>query len=97
MSIDEFIKRYCNGSSITTNEYKRDDGLTMGCAGDMEIPSGFEEQIHWKDKQFRTVWINNKDIAMITFCEGDIIVMQYITQDAYDKEIAYAEKFYKTH
>jgi hypothetical protein len=67
----------------------------MAYGGDIEIPAGFEEQGHWGDGQFRTVWINDKDLSTITYCEGDIIVMQYATQAAYNIAIVKAAEFYE--
>jgi hypothetical protein len=93
--MDEFLKAYCNKSSTDEHGCKRSDGLTMSHGGDLEIPTGFKEQGHWGDGQFRTVWINDKDLSTITYCEGDIIVMQHPTQASYDREIVKAAEFYK--
>jgi hypothetical protein len=94
MNMDDFLKAYCDKSE-TQDGCKRSQGLTM--SPDIEVPAGFEEMVHWKDHHFRTVWINDKDLATITFCEGDIIVMQHSNQASYDREIVAAAEFYKTH
>lgn len=97
-TMDEFLRAYCHEkSSIDKYGCKRSAGLTMARSGDFEVPTGFEEQPQWKDGQFRTVWINDKDLSTITYCEGDITVMQHSIQASYDREIVKAAEFYKTH
>jgi hypothetical protein len=93
--MDEFLRAYCNKDETNKEGCKRSQGLTMSHSGDLEIPTGFKEQVHWGDGQFRTVWINDKDLTTITYCEGDIIVMQHHTQASYDREIVKAAEFYE--
>lgn len=95
MNMDDFLKAYCTNSEIQATGCKRSQGLAM--SPDIEVPEGFEEVAHWKDHHFRSVWINGKDLSTITYCEGDIIVMQHTTQASYDREIVTATEFYKTH
>ena len=96
-TMDEFLKAYCNKDETNEDGCKRSQGLTMSHSGDLEVPAGFEEQVHWGSGQFRTVWINDKDLSTITYCEGDITVMQHSIQASYDREIVKAAEFYKTH
>lgn len=97
ITIDDFLKGHCTKSSTDEHGCKRSDGFTMVIGGDIEVPTGYEEQPQWKDGQFRTVWINNADLSTITYCEGDISVMQHKTQASYDSEIVKAAEFYQTH
>ena len=97
ITIDDFLKAYCSKSSTDEHGCNRSDGLTVAHAGDIEVPAGYREQPHWKDGQFRTVWINDVEWSTITYCEGDISVMQHATQASYDMEIVKAAEFYKTH
>lgn len=95
--MNEFLKAHCHKIS-STDEYgcKRSDGSTMIALETFEIPPGFKEQEHW-NSQSRTVWINDRTLSTITYCEGDIIVMQHSTQASYNKEIVKAAEYYKTH
>lgn len=95
ITMDEFLKAYCDKSSTDEHGCKRSDGLTVAHSAYIEVPNGFEEQPQWKDGGFRTVWINNNELSTITYCEGDIIVMQHKTQASYDREIVKAAEFYK--
>jgi hypothetical protein len=95
ITIDEFLKAYCNEDETNEDSCKRSQGLTMSHSDDIEVPAGFEEVPHWADHHFRTVWINDKDLSTITYCEGDIIVMQHSTQASYDREIVKAAEFYE--
>ena len=97
ITIDDFLKAYCNKDETSIEGCKKSQGLTMNHSGDLEVPAGFEEQGHWGSGQFRTVWINDKDLSTITYCEGDITVMQHSIQASYDREIVKAAEFYKTH
>lgn len=95
ISIEDFLKVYCRKSSTDENGCKRSEGLTTMHGVELMIPKGFDEVAHWKDGQFRTVWINDDELTTITYCEGDISVMQHTTQASYDIEIVKAAEFYK--
>lgn len=97
ITIDDFLKAYCSKSSTDEHGCKRSDGLTVSHAGDIMIPVGYSEVVQWKDGQFRTVWINGIELTTITYCEGDITVMQHTTRESYEMETAKAAEFYKTH
>ena len=69
----------------------------MSQSGDIAIPAGFKEMPHWADHHFRTVWISDRDLSTITYCEGDVTVTQHSNRESYDLEMLAAEVFYKTH
>jgi len=97
MNMDEFLKAYCTKSRIQDDGCKRSQGLTIAMCEDLTVPEGFKENINFRDHHFRRVWLNDKELITITYCEGDIIVMQHSNQASYNREIVSSAEFYKTH
>jgi len=96
MNIDDFLKAYCTDSKTRVGT-TRSAGFTMSISPEIEVPEGFMEVVRWSDKQFRRVWVNPSERSTITYCEGDIIVMQHSTPALYGKEISDSELYYETY
>ena len=71
----------------------RTGGFTMDDR--IEPPAGFDEVEEWCSHPYRIVWKNDEELATLTYCEGDITVVQCKTRIVYDKEIADAKAFYE--
>lgn len=91
----DIINKHNLKLSDDTDEYTRYDGFTMN--NDIETPDGFKDVIEWADSSFRSVWISDTKQAVFTYCEGDLILKEFKTQAAYNKNVAEADEFYKAH
>lgn len=95
IGLEKFIELYCYKNEIQPdNGCKRSYGLTMSEAHELRIPRGFEDVPEWSDGPYRNVWINPQQWTTITYCEGDVTVMQHTDKTAYDEDIVNAEEFY---
>lgn len=94
-SLREFLRGYC----LTVEErpgcrvYRGTTGF-LGPLYDRNLPPGFEEVEEWGDGQYRRVWKSDADRAIVTYCEGDVIVVVCADDAAYQDEIRRAAEFY---
>ena len=94
VSITEFLNSArMNKHEILKNGHVKTTGFTM--EDHIIPPNGFNEVEEWCEYPYRVVWKSDESMATITYCEGDITVMQCLTRYIYNKEIEDANKFYK--
>lgn len=48
----------------------------------------------WIDSGYRVVWISSDQLAVFTYCEGDLTLAVLADQEAYEAELADAAKCY---
>lgn len=58
--------------------------------------SDFEEAEEWGNG-FRTVWINNTTLQIVTLVEGDLIIEDHRSANSFVDTIERAEEFYRSH
>ena len=93
-SLTAFLKSTrMDKTEILQNGHVKTTGFTM--LDHITPPTGFEEVEAWCEYPYRVVWKNDELMATITYCEGDITVVQCPTRIIYDKEIADTDAFYK--
>ena len=54
----------------------------------------WKRKSEWCDGIYRMVWINEEMNGILTYCEGDIILEAFKSQQHFDEAIERAEKFY---
>ena len=89
----DIIDKYNLKQTEDTDEYTRYDGFTYG--GYVHCPDGFKEMHNWADSGFRSVYIDDDNHAVFTYCEGDLILKVLKTQYDYNKHIVESAEFYK--
>lgn len=60
------------------------------------LPPGFHEVERWSNS-YRRVWVNEDDMATITYVEGDIQVSIAVSRVAWVEHKVEVERFYLTH
>lgn len=94
MTLDKFLHSpRMDKPETMLNSNIRTRGFTM--EDHIVAPDGFKEVEEWCLYPYRVVWINAELKTTITYCEGDITVVQCQTEKRYDKEIADAKAFYE--
>ena len=94
VSITEFLNNSrMDKREVLKNGHVNTTGFTM--VGHIIPPDGFNEVKEWCEYPYRVVWKSDKEMATITYCEGDITVIQCLTKERYDKELADAKAFYE--
>jgi hypothetical protein len=63
----------------------------------LHLPPGFDQPEDWRDGWFRAVWISSEHRAIVTYCEGDVIVETFERLDDYEQALAACAEFYATH
>ncbi len=93
-----------SASMIEINELSQDKAsptrgklVHRGYVGEMDktfLESSFERVVLWELHGSHRVWISHTERALLTFCEGDLCLENYDTQDAFDAAIKEASDFY---
>ena len=92
--ITEFLNHpRMDKQEVLKNGHVKTTGFTM--LDHITPPDGFNEVEEWCEYPYRVVWKNDDEFATLTYCEGDITVVQCPTRIIYDKEIADAKAFYE--
>ncbi len=68
--------------------------FTMQGAWSLPRLKGFVEVEDWQDAHYRRVWVSDDDLAIVTYCEGDITVQLFERKVTYDVALEYASNFY---
>lgn len=58
------------------------------------LPASFESNEAMDDVPFRFVWVSELERAIVTWCEGDVIIEVAFDHDGYEHALAQAEAFY---
>jgi hypothetical protein len=58
------------------------------------LPSGFAEMADFRDGYLRAVWVSFTDLAIVTYCEGDVTIERLPNEDAYLDEIQRQSAYY---
>ena len=59
------------------------------------IPDEFHLVNKWSCGDFRVVWISKKDLAVLTYCEGDLILEIYDNTEEFRKGLKKMEDYYR--
>lgn len=59
------------------------------------LPAGFTERHAWRDGHYRAVWTSDSALAVVTYCEGDVLVTKHATRADYEREISEAQTYYE--
>ena len=57
----------------------------------------FSEIQEFRSAWYRAVWVAPDLRSIVTYCEGDVILVMYPTRKDYDNAFAEALEFYSTH
>jgi len=97
MDFDQFKKTYCHNAEP---EDKHGGSLYRGFTFNdvwgvaRNIPDEFDLNDEWSDGYYRNVWTSFKNLAIITYCEGDVDVEIYETPTAFNMAIKACDAFY---
>lgn len=93
--INKFINLHCIDAEEREG-YFIFSGSVRTLSGDdrYRIPEGFTYVNEWSNG-FREVFVSKEHLAMITVCEGDLFVVLYHSDEAYEKGYKEAEAFYQ--
>jgi hypothetical protein len=58
------------------------------------IPEGFELIELWSQEPHMMVWVNDRDMAIISYCEGDVTVSRHAREATYLDELEECANFY---
>jgi len=61
------------------------------------IPYGFIEYTEWRegsDGGLRRVWVSENDLAILTYCEGDVLIHTFDNHSDFNDAIRVAHLFY---
>ena len=70
-------------------------GFTLRGYNSIKTPENFKINYNWSDFPYRVVWVNEKELSVLTFTEGDITLNVFKSEAAYNEYIQEAEEFYK--
>jgi hypothetical protein len=57
-------------------------------------PAGFVEVEAWADSRYRVVYVSRQALALLTYCEGDLILERCPDQAVFQRAWEQAEAFY---
>lgn len=82
-----------DGSMLTVpcQEFYR--GFTMRDTLYCRVPDGFSVVEDWSNG-YREVWINSKDRAIFTLCEGDLDMTVDADAETFERRVESAREFY---
>ena len=84
MNLDEFVRAFCSGTKEGKGgPYQKGFTLLDSLEVGARVPKTFAEQEEWADGLYRRVWVSRPDRAIITYCEGDIMVDKFTSDDAH--------------
>jgi hypothetical protein len=98
MNVQDFIKRFC----LKPDRVSDNETIHCGYVGDNEwnvmtkLPrsEGYSCIGQWSNG-YRNVFINRKQLAIITFCEGDLDVTVHPDRKSFIQKFRECKKFYK--
>lgn len=61
----------------------------------IKVPENFKIVSHWCYYPYRVVWVNEKELSVLTYVEGDLFLSVFKTQEAFKNDIVRSEEFYK--
>ena len=94
ISITEFLNHpRMEKPEVLKNGHVKTTGFTM--EDHIIPPDDFNEVEEWCEYPYRVVWKSDQEMTTLTYCEGDITVVQCPTRCIYNKEIEDAKKFYE--
>ncbi len=87
----ELIRRF--GLTLDDGKHR---GLIMGGDGcpDIRDATSFKPQHAWADGPYREVYTSNTELAVFTYCEGDLTLEICSTRELYDALILSCKRFY---
>lgn len=71
--------------------------FTMQGAWSLPRLESFTEIEDWQDAHYRRVWVSDEDLAIVTYCEGDITVQLFERKISHDLAVEDAFDFYAQH
>lgn len=95
------LRRFLSGEHWTVE--RQGGGCTIyrsfTLQGGWSLPKleGFVEVEKWEDAPYRRVWVSDEDLAIATYCEGDITVQVFAREISYSLALQYASEFYARH
>lgn len=89
--MEKFIRKFGLVGKETLRGSFGGDSVSLS----LDLPSGFSERPEWADGGFRKVWTSDRHYAIITYCEGDISLVQFPGAFPFDKHIEYLTDYYK--
>ena len=63
----------------------------------LRIPDGFDEYENWSDGDYRRVWVSDTEMAIFTYCEGDLSLEVLETERQFRASLRKAGEFYEEH
>ena len=94
LTLNEFLQNpRMSKPEILKNRHVKTTGFTM--EDHINPPDNFNEVEEWCEYPYRVVWKSDQEMATLTYCEGDITVVQCPTRIIYDKELADTKTFYQ--
>ena len=81
ISLDQFIKKYCNETINKGCGYRIHRGSNIG--DDTLLPDGFEPWETVSTYPDRLIWRSNNYLTLIRFSKGDVVVHQHERRSSY--------------
>jgi len=97
MQLNTFVKTFTNNADEKSSVHKIHRGSTPSEELLLpHIPATFELKGIWSNG-FRSVWVSEKDLVIITYCEGDVSISVHLTVTSFLSDLLEASEFYKVH
>jgi hypothetical protein len=90
---EELISRY----GLTPDDERAGfyRGFICSVSGyDVREPAGFDDQDRWADGSYRRVWVSETERAIFTYCEGDLKLATYSSEELFTAAHRAADAYY---
>ena len=96
LSLEPTDRTTRNGETIYASEARFDSANEVHSILEHKAPTlgNWHEEGSWRDDGYRAVWVNLMDRQIITYCEGDLTMVQCSTLGQFLKELASCHEFY---
>jgi hypothetical protein len=99
LPFNEFIKKTFKDNREGIDGYKLYQGFTFKYPEEIIslVPEHFQLVEEWCYGTFRLVWMSEKNLSILTYCEGDLILEVFENVKNFEMELKSTGEFYKEH
>lgn len=95
MGAETLVGAVCDGTEVREGALVS-RGLIVDSPVCLEalLPAGARPVEEWREGQARVVWVDDEGLTVITYCEGDVEVVECDSRRSYYDELARNEQYY---
>lgn len=96
LSLEPTGRKTREGETIYASEYRFDSANDVHSILNHKSPTlgHWHEESTWRDDGYRAVWVNLLERRIVTYCEGDLTMVECSTLGKFLKELASCHEFY---